>query len=105
MSERTLDTAHLAAMRVARDALLDAARRDDGPAIEAALARFVRAMWVADFTRQTIRSLAGAAIDAALPSGRGAARRARRADAVTAWMARAEEVADRLAEETPSRLF
>jgi hypothetical protein len=105
MSERTLDTAHLAAIRAARDAVLDAARRDDAPAIDAALARFVRAMWDADFTRQTIRSLVGAAIDAALPTGRGPARRARRAEALAGCVARAEELTERLAEDAPPRTF
>jgi hypothetical protein len=103
MSERILDSTHLSAMRAARAALLDAARREAPADIDAALPTFVRAMWVADFTRQTIRSLVGAAVDAGLPTGRGAARRAQRAAALAHWVAQAEALLDDL--DVPRRRF
>ena len=103
VSERTLDAAHLVAMREARAALHDAARRGGAAEIDAALPPFVHAMWAADFTRQTIRSLVGAAVDAGLPTGRGAARRAQRAAALAHWVAQAEALLDDL--DVPRRRF
>ena len=105
LSERTLDAAHLAAIRAARATLHDAARRGDAGGIDAALGPFVHAMWTADFTRQTICSLVVAAIDAGLPTARGAARRARRAEALADWIARADRIAERLSRQRPPRAF
>jgi hypothetical protein len=96
-AERTLDPAHVAAIRSTREALFDAAREGDPAAIERTLARFVHAMWAADFTRQTIASLVAAAVDAGLPAVRGAARRAKRAQSLAAWTRLGERVADVLA--------
>ena len=93
-AERVLGRAQLAAIRTARATLLDAARRGSATEIEAGIAPFVRAMRDADFSRPTICSLVVAAIDAGLPTGRGAARRAQRAQAIVRWTRLAGELAD-----------
>ena len=95
-TDRTLEHRHLAALRVARTALLDAARRGNAAEVDAGIAPFVRAMLEADFSRPTICSLVAAAIDAGLPTGRGAARRAQRSEALARWTLRAGELADEL---------
>ena len=94
--DRTLEISHIAAIRRARATLLDAARRAESAEIEAAVAPFVTVMWEADFSRQTISSLVAAAIDAGLPSCRGAARRARRDESIAHWVVLAERLADEL---------
>src|ERR1051325_4527208 len=66
LPERAVDAGRIAAIRAARAALYEAARRNDTLEIDAAVPPFVHVMWEADFSRQTIRSLVAAAIDAGL---------------------------------------
>jgi len=96
LPERALDGSRIAAIRAARAALYHAACRADAVEIEAAVPPFVHVMWEADFSRQTIRSLVAAAIDAGLPTGRGAARRAQRERSIARWVELAEHLADAL---------
>ena len=96
LTDRVLEHGRIAAIRGARAALYDAASRNDATAIEAAVPRFVQVMFEADFSRQTICSLVAAAIDAGLPTGRGAARRAQREQTITHWSSVAERLADTL---------
>ena len=93
-AHRTLEHRHLAAIRAARVALLDSARRGNASEIEAAIAPFVHAMRDADFSRPTICSLVAAAIDAGLPTGRGVVRRTQRAESLARWTRLARDLTD-----------
>lgn len=96
LPERAIDGGRIAAIRAARAALYEAACRNDAGEIDAAVPPFVHVMWEADFSRQTIRSLVAAAIDAGLPTRRGAARRAQRERNIARWVELAEQLADAL---------
>jgi hypothetical protein len=96
-ADRSLEHRHLTAIRVARLALLDAARHGNADEVEAGIAPFVRAMWDADFSRPTICSLVAAAIDAGLPTARGATRRAQRSNALDRWTRSAGRIVDEMA--------
>lgn len=76
MSEWTLAREHVDAIRDARSAVLAAAASESPGALEHAIAEAVRAMWAAEFSRQTICSLITAAVDTGLPRRRNYVRRA-----------------------------
>jgi hypothetical protein len=89
-------TSTIAAIRVARTALIDASREAREPAIGEAVARYVLAMTTASFSRYTVRALVQAALDVGLPRERGRMRRRSRSEEIELWANHALALADAL---------
>ena len=94
MADWTLERDQVRAIRDARAGLRAAAAAGDGARLDAAVASAVHAMWAADFSRTTICSLVGAAVDMGLPHRRD---RVQRDADIRRWTERAGRLADGLA--------
>jgi hypothetical protein len=94
--EPALGADQLAAIRLARTDVVQAARSGSAVRVEAALDAYVRALSDASFSRYTVHALVEAALEEGVPTVRGRSRRALRSMTIGTWLAHGATLADAL---------